>query len=65
MDTYPSQPAPTAGNVTDMLINIFLEQGVLGAMLIVLGIYFYKMEGQARQDRLKLQEKFETLVTRS
>jgi len=58
MDTYPSQPAPTAGNVTDMLINIFLEQGVLG-------IYFYKMEGQARQDRLKLQEKFETLVTRS
>ena len=58
-------PAPTAGNVTDMLVNIFLEQGVLGAMLIVLGIYFYKMEGQARQDRLKLQEKFETLVTRN
>ncbi len=34
-------------------------------MLIVLGVYFYKMEGQARQDRLKLQEKFESLVTRN
>ena len=48
-----------------MLVNIFLEQGILGAMLIVLGVYFYKMEGQARQDRLKLQEKFESLVTRN
>ena len=60
----PPPPAPQ-GNVTDMLVNIFLEQGILGAMLIVLGVYFYKMEGQARQDRLKLQEKFESLVTRN
>ena len=61
---YATPPAPQ-GNVTDMLVNIFLEQGILGAMLIVLGVYFYKMEGQARQDRLKLQEKFESLVTRN
>ena len=61
---YAPPPAPQ-GNVTDMLVNIFLEQGILGAMLIVLGVYFYKMEGQARQDRLKLQEKFESLVTRN
>ncbi len=61
---YTPPPAPQ-GNVTDMLFNIFLEQGILGAMLIVLGVYFYKMEGQARQDRLKLQEKFESLVTRN
>ena len=36
MDTYHQSQflhLPTAGNVTDMLVNIFLEQGVLGAML--------------------------------
>lgn len=59
-------PAPQqSGSVGDMLTNIFLEQGILGAMLLILGGYFYKMESLARQDRLKLQEKFETLVTRS
>ena len=42
-------PAPTAGNVTDMLVNIFLEQGVLGAMLIVLGIYFYRWRGRPEE----------------
>tara|TARA_S200002703_G_C3762318_1_gene234661 strand:- start:458 stop:874 length:417 start_codon:yes stop_codon:yes gene_type:complete len=62
---YQQPPPAPQGNVTDMLFNIFLEQGILGAMLIVLGVYFYKMEGQARQDRLKLQEKFESLVTRN
>lgn len=59
-------PAPQqSGSIADVLTNIFLEQGILGAMLLILGGYFYKMEGLARQDRLKLQEKFETLVTRS
>jgi hypothetical protein len=39
-----------------------MGQGIVGAMLIVLGFWFYRTETQARQDRIKLTDKFEQLV---
>ena len=51
--------------MSDMLVNLFLEQGIMGAMLLILGIYFYKTESLARTDRINLQTKLEGLVERS
>ena len=60
------QPAPqTTTTMSDMMVDIFLEQGILGAMLLILGGYFYKTESLARTDRINLQNKLETLVERS
>ncbi len=60
------QPAPqTTTSISDMMVDIFLEQGILGAMLLILGGYFYKTESLARTDRINLQNKLETLVERS
>ena len=61
----PPQPQQSPTDLTGIVTNLFLEQGILGAMLLILGFYFYKMESQARSDRLKLQEKFENLVEKS
>ena len=61
----PPQPQQNPTDLTGIVTNLFLEQGILGAMLLILGFYFYKMESQARSDRLKLQEKFENLVEKS
>ena len=60
------QPPPqTTTSISDMMVDIFLEQGILGAMLLILGGYFYKTESLARTDRINLQNKLETLVERS
>ena len=60
------QPAPqTTTSISDMMVDIFLEQGILGVMLLILGGYFYKTESLARTDRINLQNKLETLVERS
>jgi len=60
------QPAPqTTTTMSDMMVDIFLEQGILGVMLLILGGYFYKTESLARTDRINLQNKLETLVERS
>ena len=60
------QPTPqTTTSISDMMVDIFLEQGILGAMLLILGGYFYKTESLARTDRINLQNKLETLVERS
>ena len=58
-------PPPTSTSISDMMVDIFLEQGILGAMLLILGGYFYKTESLARTDRINLQNKLETLVERS
>ena len=59
------QPLQTTSSMSDMLVNLFLEQGIMGAMLLILGIYFYKTESLARTDRINLQTKLEGLVERS
>ena len=52
------QPPPqTTTSISDMMVDIFLEQGILGAMLLILGGYFYKTESLARTDRINLQNK--------
>ena len=49
----------------NQLVDMFMGQGIVGAMLIVLGFWFYRTESQARQDRIKLTDKFEDLVRES
>tara|TARA_R100000458_G_C8109212_1_gene132688 strand:+ start:50 stop:529 length:480 start_codon:yes stop_codon:yes gene_type:complete len=57
------QPQSSSLNeLPNQLVDMFMGQGIVGAMLIVLGFWFYKTESQARQDRIKLTDKFEQLV---
>ena len=60
------QPQSSSLNeLPNQLVEMFMGQGIVGAMLIVLGFWFYKTESQARQDRIKLTDKFEDLVRES
>ena len=59
------RPAPQSGSLNELpnqLVDMFMGQGIVGAMLIVLGFWFYRTETQARQDRIKFTDKFEQLV---
>jgi len=60
------QPQSSSLNeLPNQLVEMFMGQGIVGAMLIVLGFWFYRTETQARQDRIKLTDKFEDLVRES
>mgnify|MGYP003132292476 FL=1 len=60
------QPQHTNLNeLPNQIIEMFMGQGIVGAMLIILGFWFYRTETQARQDRIKLTDKFEDLVRES
>ena len=60
------QPQSSSLNeLPNQLVDMFMGQGIVGAMLIVLGLWFYRTETQARQDRIKLTDKFEDLVRES
>jgi len=58
-------PPSTVNDVPDRIANMFLDQGVIGAMLLILGFWFYKTENQARVDRNAMNEKFEELIRES
>jgi hypothetical protein len=63
---HAMQPQPSGINeLPNKLIEMFMGQGIVGAMLIILGFWFYRTETQARQDRIKLTDKFEDLVRES
>ena len=56
------QPQHTNLNeLPNQIIEMFMGQGIVGAMLIILGFWFYRTETQARQDRIKLTDKFADL----
>ena len=60
---HAMQPQPSGINeLPNQIIDMFMGQGIVGAMLIILGFWFYRTETQARQDRIKLTDKFEQLV---
>tara|TARA_R100001129_G_scaffold174509_1_gene146849 strand:+ start:121 stop:570 length:450 start_codon:yes stop_codon:yes gene_type:complete len=60
------QPQQSSINeLPNQLVDMFMGQGIVGAMLIILGFWFYRTETQARQDRIKLTDKFEDLVRES
>ena len=59
------QPPQQTGDVTDRIVNIFLDQGVIGAMLILMFFWFYKQEQTASQERTRMNEKFEELIRES
>ena len=63
---HAMQPQPSGINeLPNKLVDMFMGQGIVGAMLIILGFWFYRTETQARQDRIKLTDKFEDLVRES
>jgi len=74
-DEYQQRPNPhydsqyqkpsTVNDVPDRIAAMFLDQGVIGAMLLILGFWFYKTETQARTDRNKMNDKFEELIRES
>ena len=59
------QPPQQTGDVTDRIVNIFLDQGVIGAMLILMFFWFYKQEQTASSERTRMNEKFEELIRES
>jgi hypothetical protein len=60
---HAMQPQPSGINeLPNQIVDMFMGQGIVGAMLIILGFWFYRTETQARQDRIKLTDKFEQLV---
>ncbi len=63
-DHRVTQPS-TVNDVPDRIASMFLDQGVIGAMLLILGFWFYKTESQARVDRNKMNDKFEELIRES
>lgn len=63
--TSPPQKPATVNDVPDRIASMFLDQGVIGGMLLLMCFWFYKTENQARQDRNKMNEKFEELIRES
>ena len=60
---HAMQPQPSGINeLPNQIVDMFMGQGIVGAMLIILGFWFYRTETQARADRIKLTDKFEQLV---
>ena len=64
-DSQYQKPTATVNDVPDRIAAMFLDQGVIGAMLLILGFWFYKTETQARTDRNKMNDKFEELIRES
>ena len=61
---YP--PAETSvQDLPDQLAQIFVDQGLIGALLLILGAYIYKTENLARSDRKEMNSKFEDLIVKS
>ena len=49
----------------DQIVQMFLSNGPVGAMLLLMCFWFYKTENLARQDRNKMNDKFEELIRES
>ena len=64
-DAQYQKPSSTVNDIPDRIAAMFLDQGVIGAMLLILGFWFYKTETQARTDRNKMNDKFEELIRES
>jgi len=64
-DSQYQKPSSTVNDIPDRIAAMFLDQGVIGAMLLILGFWFYKTETQARTDRNKMNDKFEELIRES
>ena len=61
---YP--PAETSvQDLPDALAQVFIDQGLIGALLLILGAYIYKTENLARADRKEMNTKFEDLIVKS
>ena len=63
---YAPPPQQSSLNeLPNMLVDMFMGQGIVGAMLLVLALYFFRTETQARADRIKLTDELQKLVRES
>jgi hypothetical protein len=49
--------------ITDQIATIFLDQGWIGGMMLLLMAYLHFTQKQARADRIKLEDKLVDLLT--
>ena len=65
---YYQQPPPPRHDdhsdetITDQIATIFLDQGWIGAMMLLLMAYMHYSQKTARQDRIKLEDKLVQLL---
>ena len=52
-------------NLPDQIANIFLEQGWIGAMLLLVMAYMHYSQKTARSDRIKLEDKLVEMLKNS
>ena len=56
---------PEEDNFPDQIANIFLEQGWIGAMLLLVMAYMHYSQKTARADRIKLEDKLVEMLKNS
>ena len=70
VDVHPLQEkqgysSPEEDNLPDQIANIFLEQGWIGAMLLLVMAYMHYSQKTARADRIKLEDKLVEMLKNS
>jgi len=61
-DQRTVQPSSSLNELPNQLVDMFMSQGIVGGMLLVLALYYFRKEQEARKDRLKLTDDLQNLV---
>jgi len=61
-DHQVTQQSSSLNELPNQLIDMFMSQGIVGGMLLVLALYYFRKEQEARKDRLKLTDDLQNLV---
>ena len=61
-DHRVTQQSSSLNELPNQLVDMFMSQGIVGGMLLVLALYYFRKEQEARKDRLKLTDDLQNLV---
>jgi len=61
-DHQVTQQSSSLNELPNQLVDMFMSQGIVGGMLLVLALYYFRKEQEARRDRLKLTDDLQNLV---
>ena len=61
-DHQVTQQSSSLNELPNQLVDMFMSQGIVGGMLLVLALYYFRKEQEARKDRLKLTDDLQNLV---
>jgi len=61
-DQRAVQQSSSLNELPNQLVDMFMSQGIVGGMLLVLALYYFRKEQEARKDRLKLTDDLQNLV---